>query len=117
MSSSKNSPSRENEGRPDLPESIADHIRKLYAEYIKPELFLQWLVEQEFVKRKLDEQQRKFEFQHQLALTHAERNELFARWERNEQFNGKHIGLRQQHNGGSIEDSSSDGTSSSTPRD
>jgi hypothetical protein len=54
-----------NEGRANLPKSVSDYISERYAEYVKPELFLQWLVEQELIKRKLDKQQ--LDFQQQLA--------------------------------------------------
>lgn len=125
QSSNSDTEGPENNGGTSLPEpdaipkQLAEHVSKLYAEYIKPELFLQWLVEQELVKRKLDEQQREFEFQYQLSLAHRDlykyRRDIEC--ELVEQLNGEHVDLRQQHDGGCREDSSSDSASSSASRD
>ena len=78
MQSSKPKSAPENEGGTDkrntesIPESVAKHIGELYAEYIKPERFIQWLVEQEQLKRKLAKQQQQLELQHQQRLAHID---------------------------------------------
>ena len=64
-----------------VPESITEHYRELYAEYIKPEQFFRWVYEQEYLKRKLAEQQQQFELEHQQCLARAELFEFRKGWE------------------------------------
>ena len=114
-----------------VPEPITDKLAELYAEYIKPERFFEWVYQQEQLKRKLAEQQCELELQHKQCLAHIERNELRTGWlvelqecelchGRNgwhsiscldKQLDRQHLDLRQQHNGGGIEGSSGDGAS------
>jgi len=131
MQSSESKPAPENERGTDcskllpepvpesVPESVTEHIRKLYAEYIKPEQFILWLVEQEQLKRKLAEQQREFELQYQQSLASIERDKLRSGWylRCDEQQQRKHLDVREQHDGGRIEDSGSDGASGGSAAD
>jgi hypothetical protein len=75
--------------KPDpIPESIAKQFAELYAKYNKPELFFEWLFEQEQRKRELVKQQQEFELQRQYNLARAELYKQRNRWERDliEQF-------------------------------
>src|SRR5271157_6442785 len=65
-----------------LPEPIAKHFTELYAEYVKPERFHKWLIQQEQLKLDLAKQQYQLEFQRQRAIAHAELYKLRNGWER-----------------------------------
>src|SRR5277367_5050762 len=66
-----------------LPESIAEHFREQYAEYIKPEHFQQRLFQQEQLERQrqLTKQQLEQELERQQCLALAKRDSERFWWE------------------------------------
>jgi hypothetical protein len=55
-----------------LPEPITKQLAELYAEYIKPKRFFQWVYEQEQLKRNIAKQQLELEHQYAIACLEVE---------------------------------------------
>jgi hypothetical protein len=63
-----------------VPEPIAVKLAELYAEYVKPERFFQWVFEQEQLKRNLAKQQLELQLQREYARACLEVEQFRDRW-------------------------------------
>ena len=64
-----------------VPEPITKQLAELYAEYIKPKRFFQWVFEQEQLKRNLAKQQLELELEHQYAIARLEVEQFRNGWD------------------------------------
>ena len=72
-----------------VPEPITKQLAELYAEYIKPKRFFQWVfeqeqlkrIEQEQLKRNLAKQQLELELEHQYAIARLEVEQFRNGWD------------------------------------